>query len=444
MEIFLAGLATVSLLAIVAFILIKFFYVVVKPNQAHVLVTPFGRKVYSPSTLGGTKYATSYFYIPLFMQRIIVSLENVKHEINEIQLRDKEVAPFRCDITCWFKIVNPDLAAEKLDVDDEGNIMQSIKSTLDAQIQGVTRAAAMKLEVIELMRNRKTFGADVFDEVNGDLDEWGVQLVKLEIIDFTDSGDSHVIGDYEARREAVVNTETRKTVAEQTKQAEVAEAEAQEVSQTAKLKSEQEIEMRNIDKEEKVGIRNEDARLAVAKQQDKANAQEVLAERTKTVGQAQYQAEAKEIVADGEAKAEVKKASGKAEGIKLEAQAQAESERVTGTAKAEVIEKTGAAEANALSQKADAQKQFTDVSKDIEMANIAADIEKTKFISMAAALEKANIQIIGKDMSFMGFGANDGAGLGAMAKALENTSGVSIPALVSAIADRVQSGQKNE
>ena len=69
----------------------------------------------------------------------IVSLENVKHEINEIKLHDKMVAPFKCDITCWFKITNPELAAEKLDVDANGNIMESIKDTLNAQVTRKTQ-----------------------------------------------------------------------------------------------------------------------------------------------------------------------------------------------------------------------------------------------------------------------------------------------------------------
>jgi flotillin len=444
MPLFLFGLAGVSILAVLFLFLIAHFYVVVKPNQAHVIVSGRGRKVYSPSTVDGVAYPTSYIYIPILMQRIIVSLENVKHEINDIELRDLEVAPFKCDITCWFKITDPDLAAEKLDVDEDGNIMESIRHTLNAQVNGVARAVAMKQEVIDLMRNRKGFRDDVFEEVNGDLDDWGVQLVKLEIIDFKDGDNSHVLRDYELRREAFVEAETRKTVAQQNKEAEVEEADSKKLAETAKLESSEAIALREIDKEQQVGIRNEQARLEVAKAQDEANAQEVAAEKTKAVGKATYEAEAKEIVAAGEAKAEVKKSAGKADGRKLEAAADAEAVLVKGTAEADVAQKKGIAEATALEKKADAQKKFTDVSKDIEMAQIAADIEKTKYGAMAQALEKANIQIVSKDMSFMGFGANEGAGLGAMAKALEATSGISIPQLVNAVADQVTKSQPDQ
>jgi flotillin len=409
------------------------FYVVVKPNQAHVVVTMGkGRKTYHPAKEGSK---SAYLYFGFLMQRIIVSLENVKHEINQVELRDRNFAPFKCDITCWFKIENPELAAEKLDVDSEGNIMVSIKETLDAQVQGVVRAAAMKQEIVELMEDRKTFGSSVFEEVNGDLDEWGVKLVKLEIIDFSDTDESHVINDYEQRREAEISSATRQLVALKEQEASVKEAEAKKISEKARLDSEQEIEMRDVLKLESVGTRKEEAKIKIAAQAERANAKQVEADKTKVVGEATYTAEAQVIVADGQSKSQAKLAegqkaakitiaTGEAEAVKLDANAQAEATNKKGTATAEVIRKTGEAEAVATEKKADAQKKFTDASKDIELAKIAADIQKTQYTSMANALQKANIQIVGEDMKFMGFGAKEGAGIGNLVSALQKSSGI--------------------
>lgn len=416
------------------------FYVVVEPNKAHVVVSMGGgRRIYHPSDKGTR---SAYFYIPFLMRRIIVSLENVKHEINNIILHDSEVAPFQCDITCWFKITDPQLAGEKLDVDSDGNIMDSIRETLNAQVQGVARDAAMKQEVLELMRDRKTFGEGVFATVNGDLDEWGVQLVKLEIIDFSDTQNSHIIRDYEARREATISSTTRQTVALQDQEAKVKEAEAKRISERARIESEQEVEMRAIEARELMGVRSEKARLNVAVQSDLANAKEVTAQKTKILGEANYTAEASVIRADGEAKskvkasegqaqAEVKLAEGRASAVKVEAVAAAESTEKRGAATAKVVELTGAAEAAAVEKKADAQKKFTDASKEIELSKIAADIEKTKYLSMANAMQKANIQVISPDMSFMGFGAKEGAGLGVLVESLTKASGLDLKGILS-------------
>lgn len=418
------------------------FYVVVEPNKAHVVVfMGGGRKIYHPAREGS---GSAYFYLPFLMQRIMVSLENVKHEINDIILHDKDVAPFKCDITCWFKITDPELAAEKLDVDSEGNIMTSIKETLNAQVQGIARNAAMQQEILDLMRDRLSFGESVRKTVNGDLDEWGVQLVKLEIIDFSDTGNSHVIADYEARREAEISSETRQTVAEKEQEAKVKEAEAKRISEKARIDADQEIEMRDIEKAEQVGIRREKQRLTVAEQADKANEKEVSAARTKTVGEAEYMADAQVIQADGQQKSQAKLAegqkaakvtiaTGEAEAVKLDAQARSEAIQKTGTAEAEVVKQKGMAEATALEKKADAQKKFTDVSKDIELAKIAADIQKTQYTSMAQALQQANIQIVGEDMKLLGFGAKEGAGLGSLVTALSKASGIDLGKVVEGV-----------
>lgn len=433
-----------GVLLLIALLALK-FYVVVEPNKAHVVVTMgSGRKIYHPAVEGAK---SAYFYLPFLMQRIIVSLENVKHEINNIVLHDKNVAPFQCDITCWFKITDPQLAAEKLDVDEEGNIMTSIRETLNAQVQGVARNAAMQQEILDLMRDRMSFGESVFKTVNGDLDEWGVQLVKLEIIDFADAQGGHVIDDYEKRREAEINSATRQVVAVQDQVAKVKEAEAMKAAEQARIEASQIIEMRDIDRTQSVGIRQQEARLKVAVQADLANAKEVAAQKTKIVGEARYTAEAAVVKAEGEAQAkvktstgqaeaEVKLAEGRASAVKVEAGAAAQATEVKGTAEAEVIKLTGTAEALAVEKKADAQKKFTDASKEIELSKIAADIEKTKFNAMANAMQKADIQVISPDMSFMGFGAKEGAGIGALVGALKKSSGLDLGALVTALTQK--------
>lgn len=421
----------VIIVIVVLYAIVKTCYVVVEPNKAHVVVVRGkGRKIYHPSQDGSP---SSYFYFPLFMRRIIVSLENVKQEINDIELRDTNFAPFTCDIVCWFKISNPELAAEKLAVSADGDIMNSIQETLSAQVQGVTRAAAMKQEILDLMRDRTTFGVSIFKEVNGDLDEWGVQLVKLEIIDFADLKDSHVIKDYEARREAEISSTTRQTVANQTQLAEVKEAEATNTANQARITADQEIKMRGIERDQTVSTREQLARLTIAKQTETANVQEVSAEKAKVLGEAQYNADATVITADGQAKAKVKLSEGEKNAEIMTATGNAQAIKLNADAQSEQINKTGTAEALVIEKKAEAQKKFQDASKEIEMAKIAADLQKTMYIEFSKALAAANLQIISPDMKFMGFGAEEGAGLGAMIKNLQKTSGVDLRALVSKV-----------
>lgn len=426
----------ITLIAVIIIVFLLLFviiylskhYVVVSPNQAHVVVSRGGgRKIYHPSMKGTS---SAYLYIPLLMRRIIVSLENVKYELTQIELRDQNLAPFTCDITCWFKISDPELAAEKLNVDSDGSITDSIRQTLNAQIQGITRAAAMKQEILDLMRDRTTFGDSVFKETNGDLIEWGTQLVKLEIIQFSDIQGAHVIHDYEARREAEISSTTRQTVAKQTQLAEIAEAVATNASNQARISADEEIKMRGIQRDQEVGTREQLSRQNIAKQAETANTQEVQAEKAKILGETSYNAEAAVVAADGQARARIKLASGEQQAKINTATGDAQAIKLNADAQSELINKTGTAEAAVIQKKADAQKNFQDASKDIELTKIAADVQKTMYVSMAEALTKANVQIISPDMKFMGFGAEAGAGLGVILENLQKTSGIDLKGIV--------------
>ena len=281
-------------------------YKVVEPNEAHIVITMGrGRKVYSPNIekdVDGKiikKSKTAYIFVPLIMQREILPLANVKMEIPGFPLNDMEMAPFECLVTCWFRITEPGIAVEKLDLraeDPEGeetNFEYSVRQTLEEQVRGIARAAAMKQEVLDIMRDRKTFGDRVEEEVNGALVEWGLELVKLEIVNFSDSKDSLVLKNYEKARESEIESNSRKKIAEQNKLAEVIEAKTAQEAGIAKADSEREIEKANVEKNKQVNIANQEAEMEVAKKAEEANEQKVEATRTLEVGKASVVKEAK-------------------------------------------------------------------------------------------------------------------------------------------------------
>lgn len=400
-------------------------YRVVEPNKAHVLVVAGGgRKVYHPAKDGSK---SAYFFVPIIMKRIIVSLENVKHEINEIILHDSEMAPFSCDITCWFKITNPDLAAEKLDVDEDGSVMASIRETLNAQIQGVARAAAMGQEVVKLMKDRQTFATDVFNTVNGDLDEWGVQLVKLEIIDFRDSDGSHVIQDYQDRRKAQVQSMTRQEVAKQTKDAEIAEAEAKQAAGIKTAEANREVEKADIERKKQVALASQEAEKKITEQVELVNAQKVKAKRTLDVGNAAVIKEATVEQAEGEAQAIFKRGKAEADVVQAKGEAEANIIEKTGLAKASIIKETGLAEATAKDKMADALKKFTDAGITLEQIRAYVEIQKSKYENLGLAMSKANVNLVGgaDGGNIMGFdlNADTGAGLAQMFQVFSKITG---------------------
>ena len=212
-------------------------YTVVEPNKAHIVVIgKSGRKVYTPHIdPDEAPHPTAYFFIPFLMKRIILPLNNVKMEIPQFELKDAKVAPFVCEAVCWFRIEKPEVAVEKIDVEEAGGFEAAVESTLEEQVKGITRAAAMKQEILEIMRDRISFGDYVVEEVNGALEEWGLEIVKLEIVDFSDVEGSKVITDYENMRKAQISSASRKEQAQQNRDAEIVEAASEKEAGIAKF-----------------------------------------------------------------------------------------------------------------------------------------------------------------------------------------------------------------
>lgn len=418
--------AIVAGVVIVATLFFLLTYTVVDPNKAHIVVVMGGgRRVYSPHVDKDVekKNRTAYFFVPLLMKRIILPLSNVKMEIEKFELKDSEVAPFLCEVTCWFRIENPDIAVEKLDIVDQG-FESAVRGTLEEQVRGIARAAAMKQEILDIMRDRKTFGNGVEEEVNGALEEWGLELVKLEIVDFYDTDDSDVIKDYENKRKSQIEAESRKTVAAQNKEAEIAEAKSREASGIQKAQSDQAVQLADVERQKTVSIAEQDANTEVAERQRVANEKSVAAEEKLVVGRAQVQKNAI-----------IEKADGESEAKRRIGQSEADVEAAKGKAEAEVIKSKGLSEAEATDKKAEALQKYNDAATTIEKINAEVKVKVAQAEAMARALQNANINIVGESEDAAGlfgvnFDAKAGAGFGQMIEAIEKTTGKTVGELV--------------
>lgn len=386
-------------------------YTVVDPNKAHVVIfMGHGRKVYTPHIGDEGKKPTSYFFIPIIMKRTILPLTNVKMEIEGFELTDANVAPFSCEVTCWFRIEKPEVAVEKLDIDEK--FEDSVRGTLEELIRGVARASAMKQEILDIMRDRKTFGHTVETEVNGALEEWGLELVKLEVIDFSDPEGSTVIEDYENMRKAEIRASSRKIVAEQDKDATIVEAQSAKLSGIARAEADREVEKANVEKDKQILIAQEEANATVAKQREIANTKKVEAEKALTVGQATVQKQAAIEIAEGEAQSVFKK----------------------GKAQADVVAEVGLAEAKSTDAKAEALKKYNEAGITLEQIKAFVEVQKSMYDNLGKALSSADINLVGgaDGGSLFGFdlGSKGGASLGQFIKSLENTTGKSTEEIV--------------
>ncbi len=390
-------------------------YKVVEPNQAHVVVfMGRGRKIYAPlETKDGKRHKSAYFFVPLLMKRFVLPLTNVKMAINDIHLNDKMVAPFICDVIAWVRVLDPILAAERLDLTHQLGVFGSLHEDLVNIVQAIARAVAMKQEVLDIMRDRQTFANSMSNEVNGLMGKWGVELVNLEVNDIRDDGQkgSEVIANYESMRKVQVNAAARKEIAERDREATVAEQENRQKSEIATAEAEENFTKRQIEKDKQIGITQQAKEMAIAEETEKANAQKVRAARTFTVGSAEVERDAT-----------IQKANGEAEAIRIKGEKQANVVKLTGEAEGAAIQARGFAEAAAKDKMAEALKKFNESGTVIEKIRAWIEVQKAMWQAHAMVAQNAQIKIVnsGKGGSILGFplNAETGADLGQMVEGM--------------------------
>jgi flotillin len=372
---FLAILLAVIVLIALAFLGLS--YVVVPPHEAHVVVSRGkGKKVYCSRK----DYSSSYWRLPFIQQRAVLPIENIQIKVNDVPLRDRNMAKFLGDVVAWLNILVPELAAERLGKLEEG--FRSIEMDIISLIQAVTRNESMYWTIIDIITKRKEFSEGVQKAVNHELEAWGMVLVELEVIHFTDTEGYTVIKDLEQRQAIVINAETRKQVAEKQKEASIVESSALKETELIKAKNEEEYRTRQIQKDEMLGKHEQGKEMAIAEEAEKANAKKVEAERTITVGKADIVKQATVTEAEGKAQAEMRIGEARAEVTKK-----------TGTAEADVVKAKGFAEAESVDKRAEALKKYNEAGITLELLKALRDVEISRWDNWGKAMQQAEVRV---------------------------------------------------
>jgi len=405
------------------FIYIVFIQKVVPRDKAVVVNYAWSKQsaVYSPKQPFNK---SSYARWPFLTEVIEIPLANIEFEFDARKLNDVHLAPFNCTIACWISVEDPSLVVEKVDLEvsaeDQGGFKGSVKAMLGNQIISTARSVAANLDLeTDLIKNRKSLSDPVEEQINGDLEAWGLKLVKLDILDFTDAEESTVIQDLESIRQAEINAQSRKAVSENDRNARVVEADANREASEKEAEAKKKIELANIEQRKATQIADENSKLEVAEQQKLANLKQVEAEKELEVGKA-----------TNKALALAEEAKGKKDAQILEAQAQAESTKQIAEAEAEKISKIGQAKAEAIEKEAEAQAKFDQAGMELQNLNAWKEVTIAIYTAQAEALGKADTKINfisgGKGDRTNLFGlsldANSGAQIGQFAESLKNTS----------------------
>lgn len=449
-------------IAIIVFVVI-FIYIltqlrkVVPTNEAHVV-----QKGKTSVSFGkGFEWGNVYHNWPSWVPVVWVSVQKLPLSIFDLQLNDYKAydsgkVPFQVDITAFFEIKDPTVAAQKVFTIGE------LKDQLNETLKWVVRKVLASKDIVEIMESRVEIKKEFYDQVFGAVKSWGIMLQNVEFMDIRDADGSQVVTNIMMKKRSQIESESQIEVAENQKKATIEKenklAEARSAAAQAKsgadiiasdaerdaeikvIENEKLTQNQEIEKERILAVQKEEAKQKlyeaekVTKERELAVKQvdeEKNAEIAKSIELIRADEQKQKMIIDAQAdKASIELAAW-ADKIKVELEASAEKTRIESIwiAKAKEIDYIGTARAKNQTQMAEALNMFDQESLEFMKKELDVKLSEIVDLEKAKALWKADVKVISTGSngwegvkSFMDlFSANGGSNIGAMVEAAKNT-----------------------
>ncbi|MGI9271576.1 MAG: SPFH domain-containing protein [Woeseiaceae bacterium] len=304
------GIGAVFLLAI---FLAKAYRRVVEPNEVHIVQSRHGTRTYGKKkeegdvgkSPGNSYYEWPHWWPVIGVQVIILPLSVFDQKLTNYEAYDIGKVPFVVDVVAFFRIHNPSTAAKRI-LD-----LHELRAQLESILQGAVRTILAKHEIEDIMMERSTFGKMFTDEVADQLVAWGVSNVKnIELMDIRDGRDSKTVSNIMAKKESIIDRESRVVVAENMKLAETAEIEAQQVVDVRAQQAEELVGLRTAQKDQAVGIADEKALQEIKTQAKETAERDMAVKQVENVRAAEISRDVEVVKADEDKQTTVIRAEG--------------------------------------------------------------------------------------------------------------------------------------
>ena len=427
MMIFIA-LITAAIFAGIGLFLAFIWRRVVPTNMVHIVQSSKNTVSYGR----GRDAGNTYYAIPAFIPFFGVTVTSFPESIFDISLRDYEAydtgrLPFVVDIKAFFRIADSQIAAQRV-----ANF-QELQGQLMGVLQGAVRGILGNDRLENIMQDRSTLGEKFTKEVNDQLQEWGVTTAKMiEFMDIRDSSGSQVIYNMMAKEKSRIEMESRVTVANNIREAEMKEIEANREIALSKTQAQQQVGIRQAEADKEVGIAKEKSnqevqtetkitteRLMEVKKVEEVKSAEIA--RDVAVVRAEQDKQVQVVNADAEKESTIRIAAGKLDATKKDA----EGIQAVGAAKADAEKQMLLAPVNAqltLAKEIGENQAYQEYLVKVE--NIKAS--QAVGVEMAGAIKAADLKIIAN-------GGDVQSGIGNLADIFTPKGGTSIGGMLTAL-----------
>lgn len=416
-----------KILIILAVALVVFFVVagillrrVVTPNEVHIVQSRKKTTSYGKDTTNGNTYYEWPSWIPFVgISKTVLPVSVFDISLKDYEAYDQGRVPFVIDVIGFFRISDTNLAAQRV------QSFKELENQLLAITQGAVRTVLASHDIDSIMVDRSKFGTQFTAEVEEQLKNWGVSTVKnLELMDIRDVNGGKSIWNIMEKKKSLIEAQSRIEVANNHKDAQIAEITAQQASKIQEQATLEIIGLRSAEKDQKVGIANQQAQQAVQEQNRLTKEKEMAVVRVAQTQQAQIdkdvnitKAEQSKQVAILNAEGQLESQKRTAEGIKVQGDAEgaAEQAKLMAPVNSQI----------ALAEKIDKSEVYQKYL--VTIRQIEAD--QAVGIEQAKALEHADIKIIanaGNPVNGMEsvrdlLSSKGGLAIGSMLEGLANT-----------------------
>lgn len=315
-----------ALIVVLAFLLRR----VVPTNEVHIVQSRKSTKSYGKDTDNGNTYYEWPSWLPLLgITKIVMPVSVFDIQLVAYEAYDVGRVPFVVDIVAFFRIADSNLAAQRVASFTE------LENQLRAIVQGAVRTILASHDIDKIMLERSVYGEQFTEAVNDQLKSWGVVPVKnIELMDIRDASENRVIHNIMEKKKSLIEMQSRTEVADNIKNAEVAEIEARRARDIKDQEAQQAVGERTAEKHKVVGIANEKASQDIKDQQRVTKEKEMAVVQVNDVKRAEITRDMNVVKADEDKKAMILRAEGQleakrreAEGITIEGGARADAEK---------------------------------------------------------------------------------------------------------------------
>ena len=428
-----------------------FFRIVVPTNEVHIVQSAKKTMSYGKDTGNGN----TYYRFPAWMPVIGVTTIELPVSVFAVNIDNYEAydlgrLPFVLDLTAFFRVSDSNLAAQRVENFDD------LRMQLSNIIQGSARSILSSRKLEDILQIRSELGDDFTKSVSGQLSNWGIEPVKnIELMDIRDTGDSKVIKNIMNKKISLIEKESRIEVANNQKDAQIAEIEAHQQTQIRDQEAQKLVGLKKVENEREVAIGKEQAEQLVKEQQKITQEKQMEVVRVSQVKQAEIdkdtaiveaEQERRKIEINAEARktAKIRDAEADKENQILIAQGDKEKQFLAAAALLEMRDKEaqgtlkiGSAEAEALRLK-----ELAPINAQIELAREIGENQgyQTYLISIrqieanqAIGIEQARA-IANSDLKIIANGGDVASGVSKIGEIISSKGGQSVAAMLEGLA----------